>query len=81
MTWSYVAPLSLGVLIAALALLGVYTRRFCQRCDYCGRFYWWIGWAAFEWTSLDNQYWAMRCRFCRWATQQMQLERTDDAPP
>ncbi len=56
MTWHDVAPLSLGVLIAALVLLGIYTRRFCQRCDYCGRFYWWIGWAAFEWTSLDNQY-------------------------
>ena len=81
MTWSHVAPLSLGVLIVALALLGVYTRRFCQRCDYCGRFYWWIGWTALEWTSLDNQYWAMRCRFCRWATQQTQLEGADDAPP
>lgn len=80
MTWHAVGPLSLGVLIAALGLLVIYTRRFCQRCDYCGRFYWWIGWAAFEWTSLDNQYWAMRCRFCRWLAQHthLELEHADD---
>jgi len=81
MSWNAVAPLSLGVLLAALVLLGVCTRRFCQRCDYCGRFYWWIGWAAFEWTSLDNQYWAMRCRYCRWIAQHTDLEHTDDTLP
>ncbi len=43
MSWTTVMPLSLGALVLTLILLGVYTRRFCQRCDYCGRFYWWIG--------------------------------------
>jgi hypothetical protein len=75
MSWGAVMPLSLGVLLAALVLLGVYTRRFCQRCDYCGRFYWWIGWAALEWTSPDCQYWAMQCQLCRWLSQQVRSNR------
>jgi|GEM_PF-1336347 len=81
MSWGAVMPLSLGVLLAALVLLGVYTRRFCQRCDYCGRFYWWIGWAALEWTSPDCQYWAMRCQSCRWLSQQVRANRVGDSRP
>lgn len=73
-------PLALGLLLLALLGLVLYTRRFCQRCDYCGRFYWWIGWAAFEWTSVDCQYWAMRCRSCRWLTQQLTDQRSDMPP-
>ena len=80
MSWAVVMPLSLGVLLAALVGLGLYTRRFCQRCDYCGRFYWWIGWAAFEWTSLDCHYWAMRCEPCRWLGQQVGDESADITP-
>ena len=77
MSWGAVLPLSLGLLLMALALLGVYTRRFCQRCDYCGRFYWWIGWSAFEWTSTDCQYWAMRCRLCQWLSQETHADAVD----
>jgi hypothetical protein len=63
--------LALGLVVVTLLLLGFYTRRFCQRCDYCGRFYWWIGWTAFEWTSPDYDYWAMRCQSCQWLAQQL----------
>jgi hypothetical protein len=74
-------PLGLGCLLLALLLWGVYTRRVCQRCDYCGRFYWWIGWAAFEWTSPACQYWTMRCALCRWLTQQLRTFHEDVVPP
>jgi hypothetical protein len=74
-------PLALGILLLALLGLGLHTRRFCQRCDYCGRFYWWIGWAAFEWTSADYQAWAMRCRLCRWLSQQLVTWGSDLPPP
>ena len=30
--------LALGLVLMTLLLMGLYTRRFCQRCDYCGRF-------------------------------------------
>jgi hypothetical protein len=30
-----------------------------------------MGWAAFEWTSPDCDYWAMRCKSCRWLAQQL----------
>lgn len=63
---------ALGMLLVALLGLGIATRRFCQRCDYCGRFYWWIGWTAFEWTAADCTAWAMRCKSCQWLTQQLQ---------
>lgn len=74
-----VIPAALGVFVGALLLMGLYTRRFCQWCDYCGRFYWWIGWAAFEWTSLGCESWAMRCRYCQWLSQQ--LHQRFDHPP
>ena len=63
--------LALGVVPLTLLMMGFSTRRFCQRCDYCGRFYWWIGWTAFEWTSSDYTYWAMRCQLCQWLVQQL----------
>jgi hypothetical protein len=63
--------LALGLVLLTLLMLAFSTRRFCQRCDYCGRFYWWIGWAAFEWTSPDCTYWAMRCQLCQWLAQQL----------
>jgi hypothetical protein len=63
--------LALGLVFVTLLLLGFSTRRFCQHCDYCGRFYWWIGWTAFEWTAPDCDYWAMRCKFCQWLAQQL----------
>jgi len=63
--------LALGLVFGTLLLLGFYTRRLCQRCDYCERFYWWIGWTAFEWTSPDCDYWAMRCKSCQWLAQQL----------
>lgn len=71
MTGADVLYCALGLVLMTLLLLGLSTRRFCQRCDYCGRFYWWIGWTAFEWTSLDCTYWAMRCQLCKWLAQQM----------
>lgn len=67
-----VSLVALGTLMAALIGMGLYTRRFCQHCDYCGRFYWWIGWDAFEWTSHDYVAWAMRCKDCQWLAQQVQ---------
>lgn len=63
--------IALGLALGALLLMGFYTRRFCQRCDYCGRFYWWIGWAAFEWTSPTCDTWAMRCSLCDWLARQL----------
>ena len=63
--------LALGAIVFTLLLMGFSTRRLCQRCDYCGRFYWWIGWSAFEWTSPDYTYWAMRCQLCQWLVQQL----------
>jgi hypothetical protein len=66
-------PIALGVLLLALVSMGLYTRRFCQKCDYCGQFYWWIGWAAFEWTSVGCESWAMRCKHCQWLAQQLRL--------
>ncbi|MBM3222829.1 MAG: hypothetical protein FJZ47_03365 [Candidatus Tectomicrobia bacterium] len=63
--------LALALLVCTLLLIGFHTRRFCQRCDYCGRFYWWIGWGAFEWTSPEYDYWAMRCKFCQWLMRQL----------
>ena len=66
---------ALGMLLLALLGMGLYTRRFLQRCDYCGRFYWWIGWAAFEWTSTDWTSWAMRCQPCQWLTRQLHTTR------
>ena len=77
MSFNSLMPLSLGLLLLALVLLGLYTRRFCQRCDYCRRFYWWIGWSAFEWTSPTCQHWTMRCRHCRWLMQQVQSMHED----
>ena len=71
MSWASLIPVSLGIFVLALVMVGVSTRRVCQRCDYCGRFYWWIGWSAFEWTSLACQYWTMRCRHCRWLARQL----------
>jgi hypothetical protein len=71
MSLTDVLYLALGLVFVTLLLLGFYTRRFCQRCDYCGRFYWWIGWTAFEWTSPDCDYWAMCCKSCRWLAQQL----------
>jgi hypothetical protein len=66
-------PAALGILVGALLLMGFCSRRFCQWCDYCGRFYWWIGWQAFEWTSPGCETWAMRCRACQWLSQQLRL--------
>jgi hypothetical protein len=63
--------LALGATLLTLLMMGFCTRRLCQRCDYCGRFYWWIGWSAFEWTSPDYTYWAMRCQLCQWLVQQL----------
>ena len=63
--------LALGAIVLTLLLMGFSARRLCQRCDYCGRFYWWIGWSAFEWTSPDYTYWAMRCQLCQWLVQQL----------
>ncbi|MGE3537637.1 MAG: hypothetical protein AB7N91_09390 [Candidatus Tectimicrobiota bacterium] len=77
MTLAYLSVVALGGFLLALLGMGVSTRRFCQRCDYCGRFYWWIGWAAFEWTSADWQSWAMRCQDCQWLTQQLQTTARD----
>jgi hypothetical protein len=71
-------PIALGAFLLALLCIGLYTRRFCQRCDYCGRFYWWIGWAAFEWTTPDYAGWAMRCKQCQWLVQQ--LHATSEKP-
>jgi hypothetical protein len=68
---------ALGLSLLALVLMGLYTRRFCQHCDYCGRFYWWIGWGAFEWTSPACDTWAMRCKLCHWLAQQLPT-LTDD---
>ena len=69
--------LALGLLLITLLLMVCATRRFCQRCDYCGRFYWWIGWTALEWTSLDCTYWAMRCKPCQWLAEQLQSAADD----
>lgn len=77
MSLTGVLYLALGLVFVTLLLLGFYTRRLCQRCDYCGRFYWWIGWNAFEWTSPDCDYWAMSCKSCRWLAQQLPAV-TDD---
>lgn len=77
MSLSYLMPVSLGVFVLALIMVGVSTRRVCQRCDYCDRFYWWIGWSAFEWTSPACQYWMMRCRHCRWLTRQLRPAAND----
>ena len=63
--------LALGLVLITLLLMVFSTRRLCQHCDYCGRFYWWIGWAAFEWTSPDYTHWAMRCQSCQWLAQQL----------
>jgi hypothetical protein len=71
MSLTGVLSLALGLVFGTLLLLGFYTRRLCQRCDYCGRFYWWIGWGAFEWTSPDCTYWAMRCKSCQWLARQL----------
>jgi hypothetical protein len=79
MSLAYLMPVSLGVFVLALIMVGVSTRRVCQRCDYCARFYWWIGWSAFEWTSPACQYWMMRCRHCRWLTRQLR-PAANDAP-
>ena len=59
-------------LVVTLGGMGLYTRRFCQRCDYCQQFYWWIGWSAFEWTSPEYDCWAMRCQACRWLAEQLE---------
>jgi hypothetical protein len=70
------ANLLLGALVLfvfTLVAMGFYTRRFCQYCDYCGQFYWWIGWAAMEWTSPGYECWAMRCKLCQWLTQRLQV--------
>ena len=77
MNFTDVLYLALGLALVTLLLMGLYARRFCQRCDYCGRFYWWIGWPAFEWTSPDCTYWAMRCKLCRWLAQQLQSAADD----
>src|SRR5712691_3764867 len=77
MNLTNVLYLALGLVLLTLLLLGLYTRRFCQRCDYCGRFYWWIGWTAFEWTSPECDYWAMRCKPCQWLAQQLQAVSDD----
>jgi len=77
MNFTDVLYLALGLVLVTLLLMCLYTRRFCQRCDYCGRFYWWIGWIAFEWTSPDCTYWAMRCKPCRWLAQQLQSTADD----
>lgn len=68
---------ALGLSLAALVGMGVHTRRLCQHCDYCGRFYWWIGWGAFEWTSPGCDTWAMRCALCHWLARQLPAV-TDD---
>lgn len=73
MTLASLMPIALGVLLLALLSIGLYTRRFCQRCDYCEQFYWWIGWAAFEWTSPGYEFWAMRCKHCQWLARQVRL--------
>ena len=39
MSLTDVLYLALGLVFVTLLLLGFYTRRFCQHCDYCGRFY------------------------------------------
>jgi hypothetical protein len=77
MSLTDVLYLALGLIFVTLLLLSFYTRRFCQCCDYCGRFYWWIGWTAFEWTSPDCDYWAMRCKSCRWLAQQLSTVSDD----
>ena len=77
MTLSDLALLALGVLLLSLILMGLYTRRFCQNCDYCGRFYWWIGWTAFEWTSSAYETWAMRCKNCQWLSRHLQIQSKD----
>jgi hypothetical protein len=77
MSLTDVSFVALGTLLVALASLALCTRRFCQRCDYCGRFYWWIGWASFEWTSHDYMSWAMRCKACQWLTRQLQTTLAD----
>ena len=72
MTLPNLIPIALGVFVLTLLLMVVATRRFCQRCDYCGQFYWWIGWAAFEWTSVGCESWAMRCKHCRWLARELE---------
>jgi hypothetical protein len=71
MILQYLLVVGLGLVLVTLLAIGVHSRRFCQRCDYCGRFYWWIGWQAFEWTSPGWECWAMRCKACQWLTQQL----------
>lgn len=78
MMLSSLGPIALGVFLLTLLLMSLYTRRFCQRCDYCGQFYWWIGWAAFEWTSIGCESWAMRCKNCQWLTRQLRMASPDD---
>jgi len=68
---AHVLFVALGLVGVTLLLMGLSTRRFCQHCDYCGRFYWWIGWGAFEWTTPNCEYWAMRCLSCQWLARQL----------
>jgi len=63
--------LALGAALFTWLMMGFSTRRLCQRGDYCGRFYWWIGWTACAWTSPDYTCWAMRCQPCQWLAQQL----------
>jgi hypothetical protein len=69
---------TLLLLVLSIVAMGFYTRRFCQRCDYCQQFYWWIGWAAFEWTSLEFDSWAMRCKPCQWLAQNLDSQAHSD---
>lgn len=66
MTFGSLLPLALSGFFMALIGIGLHTRRFCQWCDYCHRFYWWIGWSAFEWTPPGGESWSMRCKHCQW---------------
>ena len=77
MSLTGVLYLALGLVFVTLLLLGFYTRRLCQRCDYCGRVYRWIVWNAFELTSPYSDYLSIRCKSCRWLAQQLPAV-TDD---
>lgn len=72
MTFGSLVPFALGLFLIALLGIGLHTRRFCQWCDYCGQYYWWIGWAAFEWLPPGGEHWAMRCARCRWLRRQLE---------
>lgn len=72
MTFGSLVPLALSLFLTALVGIGLHTRRFCQWCDYCGRYYWWIGWSAFEWLPPGGERWAMRCKRCRWLHRQLE---------